>query len=243
MDRDLLNLRATPTRNGRDSEQQMESEFYLQARREWDERYGDLVLGKRNWQITSAGLMLLSLILALGIVWMSARTKVIPFVVEVDKLGYAITIPAALTASTTPTTVERMKRYEIAAFIRNARSVTSDPVVEQNMLNDLLAHAHGAANRFLESYFHADDFVKNPFQIMKHRTVDVQIESILQASPKSYQVRWSETARDLSGAPLGTSHWEAMLETELSPQNSTDTVISNPLGFYVTRISWAEQQS
>jgi type IV secretory pathway TrbF-like protein len=65
----------------------MESEFYLQARREWDERYGDLVLGKRNWQITSAGLMLLSLILALGIVWMSARTKVIPFVVEVDKLG------------------------------------------------------------------------------------------------------------------------------------------------------------
>ncbi len=66
----------------------MESEVYLQARREWDERYGDLVLGKRNWQIMSAGLMLLSLILALGIVWMSARTKVIPFVVEVDKLGW-----------------------------------------------------------------------------------------------------------------------------------------------------------
>jgi hypothetical protein len=53
----------------------MEGEFYLQARREWDERYGDLVLGKRNWQITSAGLMLLSLILALGIVSMSARTN------------------------------------------------------------------------------------------------------------------------------------------------------------------------
>ena len=88
----------------------MESEFYLQARREWDERYCDLVLGRRNWQIASAGLMLLSLILALGIVWMSARTKVIPFVVEVDKLGDAITIPTALTASTTPATVKRMKR-------------------------------------------------------------------------------------------------------------------------------------
>src|SRR6266478_4094846 len=95
----------------------MESEFYLQARREWDERYGDLVLGKRNWQIASGGLMLLSLILALAIVWMSARTKVIPFVVEVDKLGYPITIPsAALTPSTAPATVERMKRYEIAAW-------------------------------------------------------------------------------------------------------------------------------
>jgi type IV secretory pathway TrbF-like protein len=108
------------------SEQQMESEFYLQARREWDERYGDVVLGKRDWQIAVAGLMLLTLILALGIVWMGARTKVIPYVVEVDKLGYAITIPTALTASSTATSVERMKRYEIAAFIRNARSVCSD---------------------------------------------------------------------------------------------------------------------
>jgi hypothetical protein len=29
----------------------MESEFYLQARREWDERYGDLVLGGRREEI------------------------------------------------------------------------------------------------------------------------------------------------------------------------------------------------
>src|ERR1700689_3915662 len=125
MVRRLLMLWPVATSGG--PEQQMESEFYLQARREWDERYGDLVLGKRNWQIASAGLMLLSLILALGIVWMSARTKVIPFVVEVDKLGYAITIPTALTASNTPATVERMKRYEIAAFIRDARSVQQRP--------------------------------------------------------------------------------------------------------------------
>jgi hypothetical protein len=33
-------------------------------------------------------------------------------VVEVDKLGYAITIPAALKASSTPATVERMNRYD-----------------------------------------------------------------------------------------------------------------------------------
>jgi type IV secretory pathway TrbF-like protein len=136
----------------------------------------------------------------------------------VDKLGYAITLPTELTASSRPTTVERMKRYEVAAFIRNARSVCGDPVVEQNMLNDLLAHAHGAANKFLESYFHADDFAKNPFQIMKHQTVSVQLESILQASPKSYEVRWSETARDMSGAPLGTSHWKQSWKPRFSAE-------------------------
>ena len=221
----------------------MESEFYLQARREWDERYGDLVLGKRNWQIASAGLMLLSFVLAFGIVWESARAKVVPYVVEVDKLGYALTIPTALNAASTPATVERMKRYEIAAFIRDARSVSSDSAVEQYMLGDLLAHARGAASKFLDAYYHADDFTQNPFQMAKHRTVTIQIESILEVSAKSYEVRWSETANDLSGSPLSTTRWEAMLETEVVAPTSNDEVVRNPLGFYVTRISWAAQQS
>jgi type IV secretory pathway TrbF-like protein len=35
----------------------MEGSVYLNARQEWDERYADLVLGKRNWQIAAAGMM------------------------------------------------------------------------------------------------------------------------------------------------------------------------------------------
>jgi type IV secretion system protein TrbF len=107
------------------------------------ERYADLIPEKRNWQIASAGLMLLSLVLALGIVWISTRSRVVPYTVEVDKLGSVITIPTAITASNTPAIVERMKRYEIATFIRNARSVCSDPVVELNMLNDSLPNFSG----------------------------------------------------------------------------------------------------
>jgi hypothetical protein len=40
-----------------------------------------------------------------------------------------------------------------------------------------LAHAHGAANKFLESYFHAHNFAKNSFQMMQHQMVNVQVES------------------------------------------------------------------
>ncbi len=56
----------------------MESNPHLEARREWDERYADLVLGKRNWQIAASGLLLLSLILASRIVWISNRSHYIP---------------------------------------------------------------------------------------------------------------------------------------------------------------------
>ena len=74
--------------------------------------------------------------------------------------------------------------------------------------------------------------------------MSVQIDSILQLSPASYQVRWTEQARDLSGEMAGTStHWEAMLQTEVIPPKSDAAIVSNPLGFYVTRISWTEQRS
>ena len=52
-----------------------------------DERYADLVLGKRNWQIAAAGSIAVSLILAAGIVWLSTRSRFVPYVVQVDKLG------------------------------------------------------------------------------------------------------------------------------------------------------------
>ncbi len=216
---------------------------YVEARREWDERYADLVLGKRNWQIAAGWLLLLSLILASGMVWLISRSRYIPYVVEVDKLGYALTVPQPLTPTSVPDVTARMQRYEVAAFIRNARSVTSDSQVEHQMLNSLLAHARGAADRFLDAYYHSDGFTHNPFKLAEKQTVSIQIDSILQLSPSSYQVRWSEQQRDLNGVVIGApAHWEAVLQTEIVPPNSDAAIISNPLGFYVTQISWTEQQ-
>ena len=169
----------------------MESNPYLEARREWDERYADLVVGKHNWQIAAGGLLLVSLILAGGIVWLSNRSRYVPYVVEVDKLGYALTVPQPLTPSALPEVTTRMERYEIAVFIRDARSVTSDPQVEHEALNALLAHTRGAADRFLDQYYHSDNFTHNPFTIAEKKTVAVQVDSILQLSPHSYQVRWT----------------------------------------------------
>ena len=222
----------------------MNSNPYVEARREWDERYADLVLGKRNWQITAGGLLLLSLTLAAGVVWQSTRSRFIPYVVEVDKLGYGLTVPKPLIPSTDPALVDRMERYEVASFIRNSRSVSSDPSAEQHMLNDMLAHVKGAADKYLDEYFHSDNFAHNPFKEAEHQTVSVQIDSILELSAHSFQVRWTEQVRDRTGAALDApTHWEAALETQVAPPGSDDAIVNNPLGFYVTQISWAEQQS
>ena len=111
------------------------------------------------------------------------------------------------------------------------------------MLNSLLAHARGAAIKFLDVYYHSDGFTHNPFKLAEKQTISTQIDSILQLSASSYQVRWSEQQRNMNGVVIGApTHWEAVLQARIVPPNSDDAIISNPLGFYVTQINWTEQQ-
>src|SRR5260370_34057218 len=99
----------------------MEGNVYLKARQEWDERYADLVLGKRNWQITAAGLMVITLVLAFGMLWLRTRSKFVPYVVEVDKLGYALGAPSALTENTAQTSTDPRVPYQLPASIGTVR--------------------------------------------------------------------------------------------------------------------------
>jgi type IV secretion system protein VirB5 len=221
----------------------MAANLYVEARREWDERYADLVIGKRNWQIAAGCSLTIGLVLAVGIVWLALRSRYVPYVVVTDRLGQAMTIPEPLTPASMPVVAARMEHWEVEAFIRDARSVSSDSAVEEERLAALHAHARGAADRFLDDYFHSDSFAHNPFQIARTRTVSVRVDSILQLSARSYQVRWTEEARDRAGVMAGPpTQWEAALQTEINPPATSDAIVSNPLGFYVTDITWTEQR-
>ncbi len=221
----------------------MDGSVYAKARREWDERYADLVLGKRNWQIAAAGLLMLSLVLAFGLVRVSTRSRFIPYIVRVDGLGYALAAPTALGESAAQLTTERMVRYELAGFIRDTREVITDPQAEHQVIGEVYSRVRGAAYKFLENYYHDQNLAHDPFKVAQHTTVTVQIDSILKLSDATWQVRWTEQALGLDGAPIATTHWEAVLDTEMAPQASDASILDNPLGFYVTRISWTEQRS
>jgi len=125
----------------------MEGSVYLKARQVWDKRCADLFLGKRNWQIAAAGSIAVSLILAGGIVWLSTRSRFVPYVVEVDKLGYALTAPQALSAdSSSQLADDRIVRYELAGFIRSAREVIADQSAEHQAMQQVYSRSRGAAS-------------------------------------------------------------------------------------------------
>ena len=208
---------------------------YVEARREWNDRYLELVLERRWWQAVAGAELVVTLILAGGLVWLSLQHKTIPYVVEVDALGAALAIKPAENAGYTAD--ERIVRYQLAAFIRGARQVMTDRIAMKKGLEQVYAYARDAARTYLDEYYRAN----NPFEIAKTYAVVPTVTSLLRLSPTSWQIRWTEEQRGLDGLLLGKSQWEGVVTTEVVPPTSEDTIHVNPLGLYVTDIRWTKQ--
>jgi len=208
---------------------------YVEARREWNDRYLDLVRARRWWQITAVAELALVGVLGSGLVALSLQHKTIPYVVEVDTLGAATAVKPAEAAGRP--TDERVVRYQIVAFVRGTRAVMTDRAAMKRGLDQVYAYARGSARTFLDDNYRTN----NPFEIAKTYTVLPAVASLLPLSERSWQVRWSEEQRGLDGTLLGRSTWEAVLAVETVPPTAADAIQVNPFGLFVTEIRWSKQ--
>ena len=212
-----------------------DSNPYVEARREWNDRYLDLVRERRWWQTVAAGELLALLGLAGGFVWVSGQHKTVPYVVEVDSLGAALAIKPAENGA--HPSDDRIVRYQLAAFIRGTRQVIADRIAMKKGLEQVYAYARGPARAYLDEHYRTN----NPFEVAKTYTVVPSVTSLLRVSDRSWQVRWTEEQRGIDGLPLGRSHWEGILTVDIVPPTTEDGVQVNPLGLYVTDLRWTKQ--
>lgn len=206
---------------------------YQRAGQLWDERIGSARVQARNWRLMAFGCLGLTCALSGGLLWQSMQSRVVPYVVEVDKLGEARAVAPA-DADYRPT--DPQIAWFLSRFIADVRSVSLDPVL---MRQDWLSAYDFTTRRgavFLGDYARSAD----PFGHVGERTVSVQVTSVVRASDKSFQVKWVETAYE-RGSKAGTSHWTAILTVALDPPKSADTLRKNPLGLYVDAIDWSRE--
>jgi type IV secretion system protein VirB5 len=207
---------------------------YLEARREWDERYGDLITRARNWRTAALLSSLVALVATAGVVWQSARSRVVPFVVLVDSLSRPIASGLAEQSSTGD---DRLRRAVLESWIENVRMVTTDGVAQRRAIDRVYAHiASGTAAQAFVSEFYQND---PPFKRAQTDTVAVEVKSVLATSDHTFEVDWVETARDLFGAVKATDHWKGAFTIALNPPTEERQARINPLGLYVTAVSWA----
>ena len=61
----------------------------------WDERIGSARVQARNWRLMAFGCLGLTCALSAGLLWQGLQSRVVPYVVEVDRLGEARAVAAA----------------------------------------------------------------------------------------------------------------------------------------------------
>ncbi|MDE2184544.1 MAG: conjugal transfer protein TrbF [Alphaproteobacteria bacterium] len=206
---------------------------YQKAAQLWDERIGSSRVQAKNWRLMAIGSLALSGALAGGLIWQSLQSRVVPYVVRVDRLGNAQAVAPA-TAGYQPDDTEIA--YFLAKFVTDVRALSIDPVVVRNDWLEAYDFAtdHGAV--FLNEYARIND----PFKAVGTRTVSAQVSSVVRVSDGSFQVKWVEETYD-HDALAKTEYWTAILSVVTKDPPNADVLRKNPLGLYVNGINWSRE--
>ncbi len=215
---------------------------YLHGRTEFTGLFADLAKGKRNWQLAAFLALSGNVVLGLGLASVSLTSRIQPYVVEVDQLGRAQAFGPATALKATD---RRVVLSQVASFIHDIRTVIADPVAQAELVRRSYAFVDQDAAEFLNAFF--GDPRNDPRVLGRDITRLVEVTSVLAvpgapSGSETWKVTWTETnlARG-SGSPATATAWEAYLTTRtISPSKADARMMLNPLGLYVSSISWTQ---
>ncbi len=209
---------------------------YLNARREWNERYGSYISQAATWRVIALFAMLLAIISVSGALYLAQQSKFIPYIVEVDQLGRAHAVgPATEGSKIDP----RVTKALLAQFVENWRNITMDVMVQKSRAFDLYAHLSTASAAYmaLNEYYQKND----PFKRAQSELVNVEVTSLLRIGENVWQAEWTETTRSRKGKVLRTQFYQSAMKLSYTHQaDNADQLSTNPIGLFVDELSWSE---
>ena len=198
--------------------------------------YERLLGEKKMWQTASFLLLGLALIFGLGLFDLARRSQVRLHLVEVDRFGQVAYAGA-------PRESPRSQRYTqavLATFIRQLRVVFRDQRAVFEQRKNAYIHLTKGVRTYLDRYFAERE--NDPRILGRRIWRNVQIESVLPLGNDSWQVHWIETDYQHNGALEARVRWVAVIETTFKPVKSPLLLQRNPLGLYVSALSWSPTQ-
>lgn len=206
---------------------------YQRAGQAWDERLGSARVQAASWRFMALGLLATCGGLSAGLVWLSARGTVIPWVVEVDRTGQPRAVAPAQQGYR-PT--DPLIAWTLARFIEDVRSVPADPVVLGQAWRRAYDFTDSAGAAALSDYARGAD----PFSEVGKAQISVEVTSVVRASPDSFRVSWTER-RYVDGQLAATQRWSGILTLKLIAPRTAEGLRKNPLGIFICSISWSQE--
>jgi type IV secretory pathway TrbF-like protein len=204
---------------------------YQKAAQVWDERLGAARVQAGNWRLAALASIGLSGFLGLTILTQIARSGVVPYVVEVDRLGEVRAVGPAFEAYQPS---DAQIAHFLARFVENVRSLSIDPVIVRTNWLRAYDFVTDRGAQALNDYAREAD----PFTKIGSRTVTVEVTSVVRASSDSFEIRWKENTYE-NGSIAKTERYTGLASTVVKPPTDAETLRKNPLGLYVHSINWS----
>ncbi|MDT4869350.1 VirB8 protein [compost metagenome] len=168
--------------------------------------------------------------------YLSTQVKLVPYIVEVDKLGTPV-------AAGFPEQIEyadaRVVRAMLGNFVTSFRSISPDAVVQKQYIDRTYALVRTAdpSTQKINSWFRGN----SPFEKAKTATVAIEVNNIVAISNQTYQIDWTEYERDRKGKETGTRRFRGIATVALTAPQDEAIIRHNPIGLYVQDFDWTAQ--
>jgi len=208
---------------------------FLDAQRVWDSREASIAATAKTWKTVAGVALGIALISVCGNVWIGAQNKLVPYVVEVDKEGVAVSVRRV---TRTHPQDENMIRFMLARFVRDWRSVYVDAAAQHIAIESAysMLPSGTAANMKVIAWLTEN----SPFKRAESETVTVTTRSVLRLTAQTIQVQWDETRHSRSGEWIDTHRLQANISTVFKTPSTESEILKNPIGLYLEDIHFTE---
>lgn len=202
---------------------------YEKAKQEYLDFYSNMAARLHTWKIISFLMLILVIISVSGVVYLSTRSSLIPYVIETDETGNAKGINPAYQVNYEPT--EANIQYYLQNFVNKSRWISTDEVLQGKFYTESIAFLSKEMREKFDEIVRGENWtemIKNGF------SRDVQIESInkVAGTKESYQVRWRETVYQ-RGNFVDSKKFLAIFSIKIEQPKSLTDLQQNPLGIKI----------
>lgn len=208
---------------------------YIDGRREWNERYGSYIKRAQAWRAVAFLSLTMAIISSLGLVYVSSKSQIVPYIVKIDKIGKVTGVGIATGGGKVDTNIIK---YTLAEFIKNFRTVYPDPTVQADYVYKMYRYlsdslpAKSQVDRYMSEH--------SPFMRAYDGKVEIEVESILNVSRDTWQINWSELEYNKEGLFKKSKRYRGILTIVFDSPKTEAEVLKNPIGLYIKEISWSE---
>lgn len=199
---------------------------FQRAQQEWDDRIGSARVQAASWRYAAFASMAVALVAVGGAVKLANDHHIATYVVPVNEYGRPGRIQLAGQAYQ-PTPAET--GYFLADWVRYVRARSLDPVVNVDNLRRAYNFVADSAGGEMA------DLGKAAMTAMKTDSgtaIAVDVKTVIQRSPTSYEIHWAETA--FKDGIAKTTHWTALFTTKVIPPHDEAQLRANPLGVFIS---------